>query len=62
MTRYPALFGILASSLAVTPAAAQEPAAVTGVVTDASGGILPASMDDLPLEATAGEHPELALG
>ena len=39
--RYPALLGILLSSLAVAPAAAQAPAAVAGTVTDSSGGVLP---------------------
>ena len=41
MTRYRAPLGILLCSLAIAPAAAQEPAAVTGVVTDSSGGVLP---------------------
>ena len=41
MTRYRAPLGILLCSLAIAPTAAQEPAAVTGVVTDSSGGVLP---------------------
>ena len=40
MTRY-ALLGILLCSLAVAPVVAQEPVAVTGAVTDSSGGVLP---------------------
>ncbi|MCY4121689.1 MAG: carboxypeptidase regulatory-like domain-containing protein, partial [Acidobacteria bacterium] len=40
-TRYRALLGILLCSLAVAPLGAQEPAAVTGTVTDSSGGVLP---------------------
>ena len=41
MTRYRAPLGILLCSLAIAPTAAQEPAAVTGLVTDSSGGVLP---------------------
>ena len=35
------LFGVVLCSLAAAPAAAQEAATVSGVVTDASGGVLP---------------------
>ena len=41
MTRHHPLLGILLCSLAVAPAAAQAPVAVTGAATDASGGVLP---------------------
>ncbi len=41
MTRYRAPLGVLLCSLAIAPAAAQEPAAVMGLVTDSSGGVLP---------------------
>ena len=41
MTRYRAPLGVLLCSLAIAPTAAQEPAAVTGLVTDSSGGVLP---------------------
>ena len=41
MTRYRALLGILLCALAIAPAAAQEPVAVSGTVTDSSGGVLP---------------------
>lgn len=41
MTRYRAPLAVLVCSLAVAPTAAQEPSAVTGVVTDSSGGVLP---------------------
>ena len=41
MTRYRAPLAVLLCSLAIAPTAAQEPAAVTGLVTDSSGGVLP---------------------
>ncbi len=45
MTRYRAPLGVLLCSLlcalVIAPTAAQEPAAVTGLVTDLSGGVLP---------------------
>ena len=41
MTRHHPLLRILLCSLAVASAAAQAPVAVTGVATDASGGVLP---------------------
>ena len=41
MTRYRAPLALLLCSLAIAPTAAQEPAAVTGLVTDSSGGVLP---------------------
>ena len=41
MTRYRAPLGVLLCSLAIAPTTAQEPAAVTGLVTDSSGGVLP---------------------
>ena len=41
MTRYRAPLAVLLCSLAIAPTAAQEPVAVTGLVTDSSGGVLP---------------------
>ena len=41
MTRYRAPLAVLLCSLAIAPTAAQEPAVVTGLVTDSSGGVLP---------------------
>ncbi len=41
MTRHRAVLGAFLCSLAIAPTAAQEPFAVTGLVTDSSGGVLP---------------------
>ena len=40
MTQYRAPLAVLLFSLSIAPAAAQEPVAVTGLVTDSSGGVL----------------------
>ncbi len=44
MTRYRAPLAVLLCSLAIAPTAAQEPVAVTGLVTDSSGGVLPGAI------------------